>query len=89
MAVEVKPEEALVIQAMPDPNPPATEDELFTRLAGATIVQIGTPSNCTLEGGGLIIDYRVPGSADVQRLAFGFNENGMWLEYDGPSKFPL
>ena len=60
-------------------------DEIFVRLAGAKIIRIGAPSIPVadrLEGGGLVIDYTLPGSAVEHRLVFAFNELGMWIERD-------
>ena len=74
---------ALVIPVMPDPNHSGRDEELFRRLSGATIVWIGTPAESPLEGGGLVIDYRLPGEPDISRAVLAFNENGMWLMYDG------
>lgn len=75
-----------VIPAMPSPDGAGGEEQLFSRMAGATIVRIGAPAGSPLEGGGLVIDYRVSGEAELRRVAFAFNENGMWLVYDGLSK---
>lgn len=57
--------------------------DVFGRLAGATLIQIGTPEEEGVEGGGLVVDYtQGPGHAP-RRLVLAFNENGMWIEYDG------
>ena len=52
---------------MPGSNHPGEDTELFRRLSGAAIVQIGTPSECPLEGGGLAIDYSLPGESEILR----------------------
>jgi hypothetical protein len=62
---------------------PKGEEELFARLRGATIVKLGGTDQCGIEGGGLILDYLI--ADEVRRIVFGFNENGMWVEYEGPS----
>lgn len=50
-------------------------------LIGATIVQIGTPSDCRLvEGGGLVIDYRPRASDSVRRIIIASNDTAMWVE---------
>ena len=54
--------------------------EIFESMADATIVRIGTTAPGLIEGGGLIIDYRRPGSLVVERLVLGFSELGMWVE---------
>ena len=49
-------------------------------LTGATIVQLGTiEDGDLLEGGGLVVDYRPPGTERVRRIVFEFNEAGMWI----------
>jgi hypothetical protein len=50
------------------------------RLRGATILG-GTDGDVKSEGGGLLIDYKTVGDR-IARLILGFNENGMWVEYD-------
>lgn len=59
---------------------------LFQRLCGATILEMGTPveDDPRIEGGGLIIDYMRAGETTPQRVVFGFNEAGMWVEFEGP-----
>ena len=61
-------------------------EALFEGLCGATIVEIGAPDeeNTKIEGGGLIIDFIPKSSDQVRRAIFGFNDRGMWVEYDGP-----
>jgi hypothetical protein len=48
-------------------------------------LQIDAPSEDGIEGGGLIIDYSRPESRVTERLVFGFNESGMWVEFDSGS----
>lgn len=59
---------------------------LFQMLAGARIIECGAPDDddAKIEGGGLIIDFVPAGAAEPRRVVFGFNESGMWVEYDGP-----
>jgi len=64
-------------------------DEAFSRLVGTNIVSIGTPYSDEIEGGGLIIDYirpandpAFPADPNVHRVVFGFNELGLWIEWD-------
>ena len=72
-----------VIPALPNAlHPPTEPDSVFQRLVGATIVSIGTAA-ARIEGGGLIIDYRLPGQPQVRRLVLGMNDLGMWVEFDG------
>jgi len=63
---------------------PAEGDEtLFRQMVGAEIVRIGSPSNGGLEGGGLIIDYRLPADGMTRRAVFEFNELGLWPVWEG------
>ena len=59
---------------------------LFEMLCGAQILAIGAPRDeeIEIEGGGLIIDFLPGGNEQPRRVVFGFNENGMWIEYEGP-----
>lgn len=54
-------------------------DDVFAELSGAQIIQIGTMPAANIEGGGLIIDCRLPGTEKASRLILGMNELGMWL----------
>lgn len=59
------------------------------RLAGSRLLQIGSPAEGGIEGGGLVIDYVANGSTKPQRIVFGFNECGMWIEAEAvPEGFP-
>jgi hypothetical protein len=71
--------ETAVIEALPGPDGPRGEEDLFESLAGATIIRVGMPSDIPLEGGGLVVDYRLAGETGSHRAIFAFNENGMWL----------
>ena len=61
---------------------PSGGRDAFERLVGATIVAFGAPAEGVFEGGGLVIDYRLPGSEATERLVLDFSELGMWIEYD-------
>lgn len=63
---------------------PTGGEALFRRLAGATIICMGGTGADGLEGGGLILDYVPVGSSEMRRAVFAFNENGMWIEFEGP-----
>lgn len=62
---------------------PEGAPEIFERLAGACILEIGGAAEGGIEGGGLIIDYVPAGSDAPRRVVFAFNENGMWVESEG------
>jgi FAD/FMN-containing dehydrogenase len=50
-------------------------------LIGSQIMAIGTlKDDNDIEGGGLVVDFREPGSTTVNRIIFAFNECGMWIE---------
>ena len=52
-------------------------------LRGAEVVRFGT-TDVQLEGGGLVIDFKFKRSPKrIRRIAFSFNEMGMWVEYLG------
>ena len=73
--------ELKVIEALPHYfHPPSGDDEVFRRLAGATILRLGTTQEGGIEGGGLILDYALKGAK--HRLVFGMSELGMWVVYD-------
>ena len=36
-----------------------------------------------IEAAGLVIDYMPRGATSPRRVALGFNEQGMWVEYQG------
>lgn len=65
---------------------PSGAEDVFARLRGARIVQIGGAAEHGVDGGGLIIDYISDG--DKRRVVFAFNELGMWVEYEGPIHAP-
>jgi hypothetical protein len=79
-----------VIEALPDfLHGPQGAEPLFGRMAGATLLRIGTLNTAGLEGGGLVIDYRPAGEPRARRRAvFGFNELGLWPEWEGPIPIP-
>ena len=52
-------------------------------LVGSIIVRMGTiPASGEVEGGGLVIDYRRPGSKKTRRVVLAFNELAMWVEHE-------
>jgi hypothetical protein len=52
-------------------------------LHGAEVVRFGT-TDVELEGGGLVIDFKLKRSPKrIRRIAFSFNELGMWVSYLG------
>ena len=62
-------------------------DAIPSDVVGAEIVAFGTFANASaVEGGGLVIDYRRPGERQVRRVVLGFNELGMWLQFQGLSR---
>jgi hypothetical protein len=73
-----------VVGALPEARSlPSGGEEICKRLVGATIIRIGGVAEPGIEGGGLIIDYRLPGSTQTSRVLFAFNELGMWVEAEG------
>jgi hypothetical protein len=64
---------------------PRDGEALLRRIVGSRIMAIGAPPETRIEGGGLIIDYACDGENFTRRAVFGFNENGMWVEYEGCS----
>jgi hypothetical protein len=55
-------------------------DEYPAHLIDAKIVAFGTLPDRSIEGGGLVIDYRPSGAKAVKRVIFAFCETGMWVE---------
>jgi hypothetical protein len=54
------------------------------RLAGATIVAIGTFQDSSLvQGGGLVIDYRPMKEKQTRRAILEFDGTEMWVHSDG------
>lgn len=84
---------AEVIPRLPDRHGGSCGDALPDQFEGATIVRFGTFAERTVEGGGLVIEYRQPDSDKVRRVVLAFNELGMWVEHgpettDPPSTEP-
>jgi hypothetical protein len=57
-------------------------------LDGCIIVAIGTlpPGEDgwgMIEGGGLVIDYRKPKGKKVRRIVLAFNDEGLWVDFQG------
>jgi hypothetical protein len=73
---------ASVIPRLPDWRDSARRGDTFPPdIIGATIIHFGAaPTECGLEGGGLIIDYVPHGDSESKRLVLAFNELGMWVE---------
>jgi len=67
-----------IIPNLPDHFHPRDGDKFPAELIGAEIVDFGT-TNERVEGGGLVIDYKPGGSAQIRRLYLGFNDLGMWI----------
>lgn len=67
---------------------PDGAEALFKRLTGARILQIGSPDDGDLEGGGLVIDYVPEGATDRHRVVLAFNELGMWVVHEGTAPEP-
>ena len=73
--------------------PPHSQDEwqaLPEGIVGSTILRFGTIAwdelrelTTPIEAAGLVIDYMPRGSASARRVALGFSEQGMWVEYQG------
>lgn len=63
---------------------PEGDGETFERLTGARILAIGGAAEGDIEGGGLVLDYQPAASDEARRVVFGFNESGMWVEFEGP-----
>ena len=59
--------------------------ELLKSMCGARIIDIGAADgdSISIEGGGFVIDFVADGSIRPRRVVFGFNERGMWIEYEG------
>jgi hypothetical protein len=51
---------------------------LFSRLAGARILRIGTSPDCDVEGGGLAVEVQFR-SGEREVVLFAFNDEGLWL----------
>lgn len=78
------PADLTLVEALPAGwHPPEGGEAAFARLRGARLIQIGSPVEDGLEGGGLVIDYVVAGGSAPQRLVLAFNELGMWIEAEG------
>jgi hypothetical protein len=65
------------------PGQPVPQD-----LIGASIIRIGTipPDGPEVEGGGLVIDFMKYMDKEMRRIVFEFNENAMWVVYEGTPK---
>lgn len=59
---------------------PDGAEDVFRRLRGAEIMRLGSTAAEGIEGGGLVLDYKL--SEQTYRLVFAFSELGMWVVYD-------
>ena len=76
--------ELSVVEALPFCRfAPEGGEELLRRMAGATIMRIGSTNEDGIEGGGLIIDYMPRGSSETMRVVFAFNASALWVEWEG------
>lgn len=64
--------------------------DLFEAMVGARIVDIGAPfgGDRRIEGGGLVVEFIPAGDTAKRRVVFGFNEGGMWIEFDSSKSTP-
>jgi hypothetical protein len=75
-------ENAEVVSRLPARFLSGTLEPFPPELTGAQIVFIGTlADNEVVEGGGLVIDCRDAASDQIRRFVFGFNDLGMWVEF--------
>lgn len=73
---------AELVPNLPDYFRPREGDPIPADLIGAEIVAMGTlPDRGSVEGGGLVIDYRPAGTDAPRRVVFAFNELGMWVVF--------
>ncbi len=76
-----------ILPRLADRLHPERGDLIPNDLMGAKIIAIGClASPDAVEGGGLAIDYRKPGSQKLHRIVFEFNELGMWVAYPRPKQ---
>jgi hypothetical protein len=69
-----------VVPILPDPFGCERGDPLPPDIIGATIVNMGTPSDSQIfEGGGLVIDYLPRGSGAITRVVIEFSDLGAWV----------
>jgi hypothetical protein len=68
-----------IIPKLPDYFRLEEGDKFPADLIESEIVGFGTINEAHVEGGGLVIDYKPRGSAQIQRLHLAFNELGMWI----------
>jgi hypothetical protein len=73
-----------IIEALPHAlYAPEGGEALLQEMAGASIVRIGSTDEDGIEGGGLLIDYSLPHSAEIKRVVFAFNDGGLWINWTG------
>ncbi len=78
---------------IPQLAPPHCLDEwqaLPEGIVGSTVLGFGTIAwdelselTTPIEAAGLVIDYMPRGATSARRVALGFSEQGMWVEYQG------
>jgi hypothetical protein len=84
MATDLEFSEMEIVNRLPDRRGAGRGGLIPQELFGATIVNIGACANeNSVEGGGLVVDFRTPGSTKIKRIVFGFTERGMWVEHQG------
>ena len=90
-ADDLEPGHLTIIPALPaGSHLPEGGEGALRRLAGARLLQIGSPAEDGIEGGGLVIDYVAMGCSTPQRIVFGFNDCGMWIEAEAvPVALPI
>ena len=72
-----------VVEALPVSRfAPEGAEHVCRRLRGQRFTALEVPTyDVKIEGGGLLIDYKTVGDR-AARLILGFNENGIWVQYD-------
>lgn len=76
-----------VVEGMPDYfHGPSSDEDVCLRLSGAKIAKFGSTPEKGIEGGGLILDYKL--GRKQHRLVFGCSELGMWIIYDSFKECP-
>jgi hypothetical protein len=73
-----------IVPKLPDYFSAERGDPVPDNLVGARILRFGTFEQSSVEGRGLVIDYRPDGGTATHRAVFAFNELGMWVAWTGP-----
>lgn len=79
-------ETAEIIHNFPDEFDPSYNMQssganVTKNLIGSKIIGFGFSPGIDVEGGGLIVDYIPEGCDKQHRIVLGFNELGMWVEW--------